>query len=157
MDDVEEVYKNIVSCRTKICPECDRELDLDKFYKDKAKPSGRKTVCIDCYLDDKAKRYYQKKEANKPENKKLEEKMKHIAKKSHPKIGRFYRLENGDIVKVIYFRMGKYPFWVVDVRPIIPVTDVTQYTLAIWEFRRNWIQVKNPKLKETPTYIKPSV
>jgi hypothetical protein len=139
MNDEENIYNEIFSSHTKRCSTCQQILPLTEYYKDKSKPDGYKSVCTPCYLIHKKRRYYSNLEVER--DRQIE---KYRAKKRYPKVGYCYKIDNGSIVKIINIKKGKYPLLVIDVESLTPKSDVTQYSITVWGFRKEWQGCNNP-------------
>lgn len=139
----ENIYDEIFSSHTKQCSTCRVILPLSEFYKDKSKPDGYKSVCILCCLSQKRLRYHKKKKLRKRVNQInfYENTYK------YPLKGKCYKLNDETIVQIRNVKQGKHPLWILDVKPIIPQSDVTQYTITLWMFRHTWVRCTNPFVK----------
>lgn len=137
MNDEENVYKEIFS--TKQCSTCRQMLSSSDFYKDSSKPDGYKSVCKECYLGFKRERYYSDKEKEMIQTEK-----KHKARNSYPRLGHCYETDTGEIVRILNIKKGKGSFVVLDVESLVPKSDVTQYSLSIWCFKRQWEECNDP-------------
>jgi len=144
MNDEDNIYNELFQTKqfqTKQCCTCREELPITDFYKDKSKPDGYKSVCIDCY-----KFHIQKRKESKEEVEEIKRIEKYRAKHSFPIRGHCYKTDTGDIVKIVNCKKARSFLFVVDFEPIVPKSDVTQYTVKIREFRKKWEECENPLL-----------
>jgi hypothetical protein len=144
-------YSNYpIEIKTKICSKCNKEIELSKFYKDKDKYDGYKTICKMCYSDYYTKkiikkkidslRYYYGRSKRKKEN-------------WMPQVGKYYRYRkyfdepNEDtIIFKIKSVEERRESCIIDFEPIKPKNiEVTKWYESKNSFHWTWKYEEIPK------------
>jgi len=128
---------------TKICSKCNKEIELSKFYKDKDKYDGYKTICKMCYAD-----YYTKKIIKKKIDSLRYYYGRSKRKKENwiPQVGKYYRYReyfdepNEDtIIFKITSVEEKGESCIIDFEPIKPNNiEVTKWYVSKNSFHWTW-------------------